>query len=768
MSSHPRVSLFCLIAFVLGSPVALHAQAPVTYTAEVERQLSRFGGAVSSVGDITGDGIDDAVIGAHDAYDFDRELGTGRVFVVNGETAAIIHAPLTPNPESSGGFGETVLGTADLNSDNVNDFLVGAAYESPDGIFRAGYVYAFSGANANLLWSAKSPNLAEFGNFGLSLAKLGDVNGDGREDFAVGAPGEPNTDMTEDVGRVYLVSGIDGTVFRTIETPAPRANGNFGSAVARYGDRNADGKDDILIGAQGQKPDNSSYVAGAAFLVSSADGSIIESYEASDPENNALFGGSIAAVPDTNNDGFEEILVGAYQGYFGDISIAGAAYVFSSVNGNQLGKLSSPNATEDGQFGFRVLGIPDVSGDGRGDFVVAAPGETTVLPHKSGRVHFFSGANGSLLTSMISPSQLTSGRFGSSMAYYENADGLGTPAMLIGAEHEGYPDHYQGGRAYRLVPDFSAPTVTITGPPGAAVNYSPVAFTVEFSEEVIGFEMEDIEVTGGTVGAVAVVDSTFYDFSIIPDAEGNVTVSIGADIAQSLGGTPNLPAAAVAFEYDITPPELLIRLPKPQVTTTGPAAFEVLYTGANEVRLTPAMCTILQDNGGNVDATITIEPINLIRYNVVLSNITGNGQVNIALDEGSAVDHAGNPTPYFEGNLSLIVEGNSEAEESDSHAADQDTDNVISLSELLRVIQFYNSTGLSCADPPASTEDGYQPGPGDTTCAPHSSDYAAQDWTINLSELLRLIQFFNTGGYVWCPDEVPATEDSYCPSAPGS
>ena len=82
----------------------------------------------------------------------------------------------------------------------------------------------------------------------------------------------------------------------------------------------------------------------------------------------------------------------------------------------------------------------------------------------------------------------------------------------------------------------------------------------------------------------------------------------------------------------------------------------------------------------------------------------------------------------------------------------------ISLSELLRVIQFFNSGGYHCD---AAGEDGYAPGAGDTSCAPHTSDYSAQDWAVNLSELLRLIQFYNSGGYHGCPEG----EDGFCPGA---
>ncbi|HPO12046.1 MAG TPA: PKD domain-containing protein, partial [Candidatus Hydrogenedentes bacterium] len=94
------------------------------------------------------------------------------------------------------------------------------------------------------------------------------------------------------------------------------------------------------------------------------------------------------------------------------------------------------------------------------------------------------------------------------------------------------------------------------------------------------------------------------------------------------------------------------------------------------------------------------------------------------------------------------------------HSADTAPDQHINLSELLRVIQFFNSNGFHCE---AGTEDGYAPGPGDQTCTPHDSDYNTQDWHVNLSELLRVIQFFNSDGYhTDC-----GSEDNFAPG-PGS
>lgn len=90
------------------------------------------------------------------------------------------------------------------------------------------------------------------------------------------------------------------------------------------------------------------------------------------------------------------------------------------------------------------------------------------------------------------------------------------------------------------------------------------------------------------------------------------------------------------------------------------------------------------------------------------------------------------------------------------HSADSDGDGKISLTELLRLIQFYNIGALHVA---AGTEDGFGTGPGDTSSRPpHESDYNPQDWRIDLPELLRGIQIYEIGGYRYCDDG----EDTFC------
>jgi len=89
------------------------------------------------------------------------------------------------------------------------------------------------------------------------------------------------------------------------------------------------------------------------------------------------------------------------------------------------------------------------------------------------------------------------------------------------------------------------------------------------------------------------------------------------------------------------------------------------------------------------------------------------------------------------------------------HSADQSHNWSIEVGELLRVVQFFNSDGYHVA---VGTEDGYAPGPGEAKADGfHASDYEPQDWQISLSELLRAVQFFNVRGFTYSA----AGEDGY-------
>lgn len=102
-----------------------------------------------------------------------------------------------------------------------------------------------------------------------------------------------------------------------------------------------------------------------------------------------------------------------------------------------------------------------------------------------------------------------------------------------------------------------------------------------------------------------------------------------------------------------------------------------------------------------------------------------------------------------------LPEGEGELQGSRFHGADIDDDTIVELDELLRVIQFRNSQTFHCD---ASTEDGFAPGAGDQSCAPHTADYAPADWHLSLTEIVRIIQLYNAKGYVRCR----SGEDGFC------
>jgi hypothetical protein len=127
-------------------------------------------------------------------------------------------------------------------------------------------------------------------------------------------------------------------------------------------------------------------------------------------------------------------------------------------------------------------------------------------------------------------------------------------------------------------------------------------------------------------------------------------------------------------------------------------------------------------------------------------------------------------TLYLESQLTVAMVRNIQATayftNTAFHSADTDQDGSIALSELLRVIQLHNLNGYHCVGSDWPTEDGYMPGlEGDHLCPEHNSDYNPADWRINLSEMLRAVQFFATLSYHACPQD--NTEDGFCPGNGG-
>jgi hypothetical protein len=117
-----------------------------------------------------------------------------------------------------------------VNGDGKDDFIVGADLADPGNKLNAGSAYVHSGADRSLLWQVDGAAAGDF--LGVSVSNAGDVNGDGKGDFIVGATGtDPGN--RNNAGSAYVHSGADGTVLHQVDGAA--ASDNFGTSVGAPG-----------------------------------------------------------------------------------------------------------------------------------------------------------------------------------------------------------------------------------------------------------------------------------------------------------------------------------------------------------------------------------------------------------------------------------------------------------------------------------------------------------------------------------------------------
>ncbi len=187
---------------------------------------SEYGSALAWLPDLDGDHVDDYAIGAP------RE-GSGRVHVHSGASGAALFVL----DGAGGGFGETHLAPAgDVDGDGVGDIYTGA----PDENAGAGTGYLHSGRDGHLLRSfACAPGEA----LGPGLG-AGDFDGDGHGDVLIGMPGYGSGGLARG-GRVSLRSGRDGRVLTQVD--GSRRGGETGSRLAALGEVNGDGRLDFAL-----------------------------------------------------------------------------------------------------------------------------------------------------------------------------------------------------------------------------------------------------------------------------------------------------------------------------------------------------------------------------------------------------------------------------------------------------------------------------------------------------------------------------------------
>jgi hypothetical protein len=321
----------------------------LTFSTSVESDQAdaNFGASVSTSGDVNGDGYSDVIVGA-DLYD-NGQTDEGKVSVYYGSATGISSTPnwTTESDQSTAKMGNAVSTAGDVNGDGYSDILVGSSYYD-NGSTDEGRVYVYYGSANGLSttanWTGESDQNSA--RFGFSLSTAGDVDGDGFADILVSAVLYDNGNANE--GGVFLWYGsssglgANGTPSNANwSAESNQTTAQLGWSVSTAGDVNGDGYSDVTAGARlydnGESNEGGAFCwfgspsgLGANGTPSNAD------WSAESNQANADFGISVSTAGDVNGDGYSDVIVGA-QNYDNGSTDNGQVFVYygNGVNGLQ-------------------------------------------------------------------------------------------------------------------------------------------------------------------------------------------------------------------------------------------------------------------------------------------------------------------------------------------------------------------------------------------------------------------------------------------------
>ena len=410
-------------------------------------------------------------------------------------------------------FGHDICVVGDQDGDGVDDFVVAdPSYTGPTQLFHAkkdGAIHLFSGATgAHLLDAWVETEVSGPGSetwaFGASVANVGDWNGDGRDDVAVGAP-LYSTGPSLGIGVVIIMSLDPSSTnyhkFSVVKFLTGDTNfGGFGSQVASAGDVNNDGAPDLMVAMTYPR---------RVRTYSGADEQLL--YDLGTGSNFDKFGWSMAGVGDYDSDGCDDFAVGA-PGMIGD---RGRLTVYSGKTGAELLQVNGVNVGD--HLGSSVANAGDANGDGVCDIAVGAPG-SDVGSNNGGRVILCAGGTGTLL-------QATTGNWGHRLGEEiagvgdVDLDGHGDIAICAynGTIQKGYVRVFSGGTGF-IIEDLQANQSfgkvvaggdidgdqrgdVLLGVPGdVPIGSGSTGSVTAYSATVIGYPGtgEDVELKSGT------------------------------------------------------------------------------------------------------------------------------------------------------------------------------------------------------------------------------------------------------------------------------
>jgi serralysin len=611
-----------------------------TGTTYARFRLSTDGAAASPIGPAANGEVEDYRVTIN-------RTSTG---TVDGARTSKIASLTGGGPSLANGdmFGSTVAPLGDLDGDGVEDMAVGAPSQTGSG--SPGNVFVqFMNANGTVKAGQRissgiggGPVLAAGDYFGHGLAAIGDIDGDGITELAVGADKDDTGGYNR--GAVHIlflnsngtVKGSQKIAHNLAGGPPLLNNDRFGSSITSLGDLDGDGVIDIAVGAAGDDTEGS-YRGAVHVLFLNTDGSVktrqkIASGVGGGPvlTNGDVFGIGVASLGDLDGDRVSDLAVGAFFDDTGGPGRGAVHVLFMNTNGTAKAsqKIASgvgggPVLADGDYFGRSVASLGDLDGDGVTDLGVGAYRDDTGGTGRGAFHVLLLNANGTVKQSTKIASSTGGGpvlandsRFGSGAAALGDLDGDGRVELAVGAETDSTAGTARGAVYVLFLQRENTNPVIITPSNVSVPENSTTVMTVVASDVDVPPQPISFSIAGGPDQARFAITSggllTFVsppNFEAPTDANGDNVYVVTVQATDTSGGT-----GTQTISVAVTPVnDNLPLITSPDAVSVPENTTAVITVTASDADLPPQPLTF-SIFGGADQARFTITPGGALRF----------------------------------------------------------------------------------------------------------------------------------------------------------